>query len=111
VWKQIEGFLLPRNELAAGQPITPLHAGHVALLCTAGLLNGVFGSDTERHIARWTSVKTDMTYTVEEEKFTETHKREVIANELALIYQDGRTLLLRDKKTEKKDQVPEEEAA
>ena len=111
VWKQIEGFLLPRNEQAAGQTITPLHAGHVALLCTAGLLNGVFGSDTERHIARWTSVKTETTYTVEEEKYTETHKREVIANELALIYQDGRTLILRDKKAEKKDQAPVEEVA
>jgi tRNA1(Val) A37 N6-methylase TrmN6 len=112
VWKQIEGFLLPRNEQAAGQPITPLHAGHVALLCTAGLLNGVFGKEEERHIARWTSVKTETTYTVEEEKYTETHKREVFSNELALIYQDGRTLILRDKKTEEKEgEAPVAQAA
>jgi hypothetical protein len=43
--------------MAIGWPITPLHAGHVGLLCTAGLLNGVFGQGGERHIARWRSVK------------------------------------------------------
>jgi hypothetical protein len=30
---------------------------HVGLLCTAGLLNGVFGEREDRHIARWRSVK------------------------------------------------------
>jgi hypothetical protein len=43
--------------MAGGRPITLLHAGHVGLLCTAGLLNGVFGHGEERHIARWRSVK------------------------------------------------------
>jgi Uncharacterised methyltransferase family (DUF6094) len=42
-WKQVAPFLLPKEEMASGRPITPLHAGHVGLLCTAGLLNGVFG--------------------------------------------------------------------
>src|SRR6201987_5192527 len=42
-WKQVEALLLPKEEMAGGRPITPLHAGHVGLLCTAGLLNGVFG--------------------------------------------------------------------
>jgi hypothetical protein len=27
------------------------------LLCTSGLLNGVFGSSSERHVAYWESVK------------------------------------------------------
>jgi hypothetical protein len=36
-------FLAPHEEVATGRPITPLHGGHVGLLCTAGLLNGVFG--------------------------------------------------------------------
>jgi hypothetical protein len=56
-WKQSAKFLLPKEEMAAGRPITPLHAGHVGLLCTAGLLNGVFGDGSDRHIARWRSVK------------------------------------------------------
>ena len=56
-WKQIEAPLLPKEEMAGGRPITPLHAGHVGLLCTAGLLNGVFGKGDDRHIARWRSVK------------------------------------------------------
>jgi hypothetical protein len=58
VWRQVEPFLLPKEEITGGRPITPLHAGHVGLLCTAGLLNGVFGEGSERHIARWRTVKT-----------------------------------------------------
>jgi hypothetical protein len=42
-WKQTLPFLMPREDVATGRPITPLHGGHVGLLCTAGLLNGVFG--------------------------------------------------------------------
>ncbi|HET8549216.1 MAG TPA: hypothetical protein VFL57_14480 [Bryobacteraceae bacterium] len=37
-------------------PLTPLHRGH-GLLCTSGLLNGVFGSGADRHVAYWESVK------------------------------------------------------
>jgi hypothetical protein len=57
VWRQVEPLLMPREEARGGRPITPLHAGHVGLLCTAGLLNGVFGQGSERHIARWRTVK------------------------------------------------------
>jgi tRNA1(Val) A37 N6-methylase TrmN6 len=48
-WKQVKALLLPKEEMAGGRPITPLHAGHVGLLCTAGLLNGVFGQGDQRH--------------------------------------------------------------
>ena len=37
-WKQTMPFLMPREDVATGRPITPLHGGHVGLLCTAGLL-------------------------------------------------------------------------
>ena len=40
--KQVAPLLMPREDVATGRPITPLHGGHVGLLCTAGLLNGVF---------------------------------------------------------------------
>jgi hypothetical protein len=104
-WKQVASFLLPKEEMASGQPITPLHAGHVGLLCTAGLLNGVFGEGADRHIARWRSVKYT-TITKEKEDDVEiTRKRERFSNELSLVYQDGRTLVLTEsaKKAEAED--------
>jgi hypothetical protein len=99
-WKQVAPFLLPREELQDGRPITPLHAGHVGLLCTAGLLNGVFGQGSERHIARWRTVKSVTVFEVKENGFKEMHKRERFTNELALIYEDGRTLVLGEEKKE-----------
>jgi hypothetical protein len=102
-WKQVEALLLPKEEMAGGRPITPLHAGHVGLLCTAGLLNGVFGEGDERHIARWRSVKSVTVFEVKEKGYTEVHKREQFTNELALVYEDGRTLVLGDKKREDED--------
>jgi hypothetical protein len=98
VWKQVEPFLVPREEVRGGRPITPLHAGHVGLLCTAGLLNGVFGQGSERHIARWRTVKSVTVFEVKEKGFKEIHKRERFTNELALVYEDGRTLVLGEEK-------------
>jgi hypothetical protein len=97
-WKQAEPFLVPKEEVTGGRPITPLHAGHVGLLCTAGLLNGVFGEGNERHIARWRTVKTVTVFEVKEKGFTEVHKLERFTNELALVYEDGRTLVLGEEK-------------
>jgi hypothetical protein len=97
-WKQVAPFLLPREEVQGGRPITPLHAGHVGLLCTAGLLNGVFAQGSERHIARWRTVKSVTVFEVKENGFKEIHKRERFTNELALIYEDGRTLVLGEEK-------------
>jgi hypothetical protein len=102
-WKKVEASLLPKEEMAGGRPITPLHGGHVGLLCTAGLLNGVFGQDKDRHIARWRTVKSVTTFEVKEDGFKEVHKRERFSNELALIYEDGRTQVLTEDKKEKKD--------
>jgi hypothetical protein len=93
-WKQVAPFLLPKEEMASGRPITPLHAGHVGLLCTAGLLNGVFGEGADRHIARWRSVKHTTIIKEKEDDVEITRKRERFSNELSLVYQDGRTLVL-----------------
>jgi Uncharacterised methyltransferase family (DUF6094) len=97
-WRQVAPFLLPKEEVQDGRPITPFHAGHVGLLCTAGLLNGVFGQGRERHIARWRTVKSVTVFEVKENGFREIHKRERFTNELALIYEDGHTLLLGEEK-------------
>ena len=45
------------TRLTQDLPLNPLHGGHVGLLCTAELRNGVFGEDDRRHIAFWRSVK------------------------------------------------------
>jgi 16S rRNA G966 N2-methylase RsmD len=102
-WNKTRPFLLPKEESAVGRPITPLHGGHVGLLCTAGLLNGVFGSDQDRHIARWRTVKYVTTFEEKVDGFTEVHKRERFSNELALVYADGRTLVLTDEKKKEKE--------
>ncbi len=43
-----------RSEIK-GRPLTPLNGGHVARCAVAGLLDGVFGSGEDRHIATWRS--------------------------------------------------------
>jgi hypothetical protein len=93
-WKQAAPFLLPHEDIATGRPITPLHGGHVGLLCTAGLLNGVFGQGDDRHIARWRSVKHFTTFIEDDGDTQIVHRRERWANELRLVYADGRTLKL-----------------
>jgi hypothetical protein len=93
-WMQTMPFLAPREDVATGRPITPLHGGHVGLLCTAGLLNGVFGQGDDRHIARWRSVKHVTTFVEDDGDEQIIHHRERWANELRLVYADGRTLRL-----------------
>jgi hypothetical protein len=93
-WRQTVPFLMPHEDVATGRPITPLHGGHVGLLCTAGLLNGVFGEGSERHIARWRSVKHVTTFVEEDGDTQIVHHRERWTNELRLVYADGRTLKL-----------------
>ncbi len=93
-WKQTIPFLMPHEDVATGRPITPLHGGHVGLLCTAGLLNGVFGDGEERHIARWRSVKHVTTFVEDDGDTQIVHHRERWTNELRLVYEDGRTLKL-----------------
>ena len=56
-YRQAGRALLPKLNHVKGRPLTPLHGGHVGLLCTAGMLNGVFGEAEDRHIAHWRSVK------------------------------------------------------
>jgi hypothetical protein len=104
-WRQAAPLLMPHDEVATGRPITPLHGGHVGLLCTAGLLNGVFGDGNERHIARWRSVKHVTTFVEEEEDAQIIHHRERWTNELRLVYTDGRTLKLTETPAKKEDEA------
>ena len=103
-WKQVAPLLMPREDVATGRPITPLHGGHVGLLCTAGLLNGVFGDGENRHIARWRSVKHVTTFVEEDGDAQIIHHRERWTNELRLVYADGRVLKLMETSMKKEDE-------
>lgn len=96
-WKQAIQVLLPREDSAIGRPITPLHGGHVGLLCTAGLLNGVFGQGEQRHIARWRSVKHVAEFHEEEGDSKIIRRREKWSNELYLLYVTGKVMKLAEK--------------
>jgi hypothetical protein len=113
-WKQAAQVLLPSEDIAIGRPITPLHGGHVGLLCTAGLLNGVFGQGDDRHIARWRSVK-HLTEFHEEEGDTKIiRRREKWSNELRLLYVTGKTVKLTESAQKEKSgdgECPPEDGA
>jgi len=104
-WKQVAPLLMPHQDVATGRPITPLHGGHVGLLCTAGLLNGVFGQGEDRHIARWRSVKHVTTFVEQDGDAEIIHHRERWANELYLVYADGRTLKLTETPAKKESET------
>src|SRR5215475_6778657 len=94
-------FFCRNNGMSAGRPLTPLHGGHVGLLCTAGMLNGVFGEGENRHIAHWRSVKFTDHWEEEEEDGTRVlHDRERFSHELTLVFANGRTQILTHEKKE-----------
>lgn len=94
-YRQIRGSLLRQPANITGRPLTPLHGGHVGLLCTAGMLNGVFGEGELRHMANWQSVK----YTRVWQEFGEAenvrHIREYFSHECTLLWSNGFTQILK----------------
>ena len=82
-----------------GPGLSPLHKVHVCLLCTSGLLNGVFGSAGERHGAYWERVK--VVDRIEEEgegaDTTVIREKERFSQRLTLLYADGRIELLAER--------------
>jgi len=114
-WRQAAQILLPNEDMAIGRPITPLHGGHVGLLCTAGLLNGVFGQGEERHIARWRSVKYVTEFQEEDGDTKIIRRREKWSNELRLLYVTGKVMKLTESKSKEADAdgecAPEDGAA
>ena len=100
-YRQTSRILLPKQRDVRGRPLTPLHGGHVGLLCTAGMLNGVFGEGEERHIAHWRSVKFTDHWEEEEEDGTRIlHDRERFSHELTLVFANGKTQVLTHEKKE-----------
>jgi hypothetical protein len=100
-YRQAGRALLPKLRDVKGRPVTPLHGGHVGLLCTAGMLNGVFGEGESRHIAHWRSVKFTDHWEEEEEDGTRSlHDRERFSHELTLVFANGKTQILTHEKKE-----------
>ena len=100
-YRQAARVILPKLGHARGRPLTPLHGGHVGLLCTAGMLNGVFGEGEDRHIAHWRSIKfTDHWEEAEEDGTVVLHDRERFSHELTLVYANGKTQILTHEKKE-----------
>jgi hypothetical protein len=100
-YRQTARALLPKLNDVRGRPLTPLHGGHVGLLCTAGMLNGVFGEGENRHIAHWRSVKFTDHWEEEEEDGTKLlHDRERFSHELTLVFANGKTQILTHEKKE-----------
>jgi hypothetical protein len=102
-YRQAGRVLLPKLNDVQGRPLTPLHGGHVGLLCTAGMLNGVFGEGEDRHIAHWRSVKFTDHWEEDEEDGTKIlHDRERFSHELTLVFANGKTQVLTHEKKETK---------
>jgi hypothetical protein len=98
-YRQASRVLLSKMNGVRGRPLTPLHGGHVALLCTAGMLNGVFGEGEGRHIAHWRSVKFTDHWEEEEEDGTKIlHDRERFSHQLTLVFVNGKTQIVTDEK-------------
>jgi hypothetical protein len=98
-YRQAGRILLPKQRNVRGRPLTPLHGGHVGLLCTAGMLNGIFGEGEDRHIAHWRSLKFTDHWEEEEEDGTKIlHDRERFSHELTLVFANGKTQILTHEK-------------
>ena len=99
-WRQAKRVTHAPQPEFAGRPLTSLHQGHVALLCTSGMMNGCFGEGKNRHVAYWESVKVVDRREEEEDGATVIHERERFSQRLTLLYADGRIALLSEKPSE-----------
>jgi hypothetical protein len=95
-YRQAGRILFAEPASATGRPLTPLHAGHVGLLACSGLLNGIFGSDDQRHIAFWQAVKVvDKTEEEDDQGVVTVREKERFSNELTVVYSTGQVTILK----------------
>jgi hypothetical protein len=91
---QLETLLFRTDSHFQEQPLTPLHGGHVGVLATSGLINGIFGKGDERHVANWQCCKVvDSTEEIEGEEEV-TRDRESFVTRVNIAYQDGTVMTL-----------------
>jgi hypothetical protein len=94
-YRQAGRILFAEPVSAIGRPLTPLHSGHVGLLACSGLLNGIFGSNDQRHIAFWQAVKVIDKTEEEEDGVITVREKERFSNELTLVYSTGQVATLK----------------
>jgi SAM-dependent methyltransferase len=94
-YRQASAVIFAQQSDVAGRPLTPLHGGHVGLLCTAGMLNGIFGEGQSRHLAYWQSVKLVDKTEEEEDGKTVIREKERFSNELTLVFCTGEIAVLK----------------
>jgi hypothetical protein len=94
-YRQASVVIFAQQSDVAGRPLTPLHGGHVGLLCTAGMLNGIFGEGQTRHLAYWQSVKLVDKTEEEEDGKTIIREKERFSNELTLVFCTGEIAVLK----------------
>jgi len=95
-YRQAGRILFAEPVSATGRPLTPLHAGHVGLLACSGLLNGIFGSGDQRHIACWQAVKVvDKSEEEDEEGIITVREKERFSNELTVVFTTGQVATLK----------------
>jgi len=93
-YRQVVQILDPQSASLSSRPLTPLHRGHIGLLSTAGLLNGIFGSGDRLHVASWkTKKRVIKTEDTEDEKIV-IREREQFVHELAVAFANGETALI-----------------
>ncbi len=96
-YRQAGRVLFAPEVRATGRPLTPLHGGHVGLLTTSGLLNGVFGEGPDLHVARWEAVKmTDRFEETDENGVMTIRERERFTQSLTLVYGNGTIATLQE---------------
>ena len=94
-YRQAGRILFAEPVSATGRPLTPLHSGHVGLLACPGLLNGIFGSNDQHHIAFWQAVKVVDKTEEEEDGVITIREKERFSNELTLVYATGQVAILK----------------
>jgi hypothetical protein len=95
-YRQAGRILFAEPASATGRPLTPLHAGHVGLLACSGLLNGIFGSEDQRHISFWQAVKlVEKTEEEDEQGVVTVREKERFSNELTVVYSTGQVPILK----------------
>lgn len=103
-WLQAQRVTHARRKQFFGRPLTPLHAGHVGLCAVSGLLNGVFGTGHDRHVAHWEAVKlVDRTEEEGDDGETIIREKERFSQRLTLLFADGRIQMLSEKPAEGKE--------
>lgn len=96
-YRQAGRILFAPRTAVTGRPLTPLHAGHMAILAVSGCLDGLFGDGEDRHLACWSTDKTtDKFEETDDQGVTTIRERERFTQTLTLLYADGRAAFLRE---------------